>query len=193
MDAVRMQACVIGPAGQGQLRLSLRGPGDRHREVSVPAERIPAELRMPNREFVAVMHAEHFIGVEPAAQAWMEVQRQIRSILNTEWDPIRVADSVEDEYDIYIARLYAMLQRDDSSENIAQHPVDRTGKMEQEVALTGGRTTTGSSASETPSIVRPEHEGRSCTSFCVTWRRSNSMALPGFLESILPIETSFPI
>ena len=57
-----------------------------------------------------------FKRVEPAGAVWLDIQRQIGAVRNEHWDPIGVADSVADEYDIYIAGLYAMLKQGESSD-----------------------------------------------------------------------------
>ena len=36
---------------------------------------------------------------------WLTIQDQIRAVLNSDWDPIGVADIVDDEYDMYIAHI----------------------------------------------------------------------------------------
>jgi len=116
-----MQARVIGPGAHGHLKVAVQGPSDSTQDLDVLIERIPSEFRMPNCGFVAVVHWGEFIRVEPAGKAWLEVQRQIRAVLNEHWDPIGVADSVADEYDIYIAGLYSMLKQGDSTDSIASH------------------------------------------------------------------------
>ena len=64
--------------------------------------------------------------------------------------------------------------------------------MEQEIALTGGRTTTGVVRIGSTFIVRSVHERRSSTNSCVTWGRANLMALRDFLEWIVWVERFFP-
>lgn len=44
-------------------------------------------------------------------------------MLNAEWDPIGVADAVADEYDSYIAGIYALLRRAASPPELAEHLV----------------------------------------------------------------------
>jgi hypothetical protein len=56
-------------------------------------------------------------------------------VLNEDWDPIGVADSVADEYDSYIAGLYSMLKQDESSESIASH----LSTLESEMGMTVNR------------------------------------------------------
>lgn len=129
MNEVRMQARVIGPGARGQLKVAVHGPGGATKDIDVPIERIPSELRMPNCEFVAVVHLGEFSRVESAGKAWLEVQRQIRAVLNEDWDPIGVADSVDDEYDGYIAGLYSMLKQGDSSDSIASHLATLESRM----------------------------------------------------------------
>jgi hypothetical protein len=121
MNEVRMRARVIGPTGKGLLRVTVHGPGETATDLDVPIEQIPSECRMPNSEFVAVMRYGEFRRVESAGRAWLEIQRQIRAVLNDEWDPIGVADSVSDEYDGYIAGLHSMLMQGESSDSIASH------------------------------------------------------------------------
>ena len=75
------------------------------RIIDVPAHKLPPALRMPNSHFVAVFGGPDIIRVETAGPAWLEIQNQIRTVLNRDWDPIRVAGVVEDEYDIYIEEI----------------------------------------------------------------------------------------
>jgi hypothetical protein len=42
-------------------------------------------------------------------------------VLNREWDPIRVSEVVDDEYDAYIDELYRLLKRHASPDAIAAH------------------------------------------------------------------------
>ena len=121
MNEVRMRARVIGPTGKGLLRVTVCGPDDTGKDLDVPIEQIPSQCRMPNSEFVAVMRYGDFRGVDSAGKVWLEIQRQIRAVLNEDWDPIGVADSVADEYDGYIAGLHSMLMQGDSSARIATH------------------------------------------------------------------------
>jgi hypothetical protein len=68
MNEVRMQARVIGPGAHGHLTVAVQGPGDTTKDLDVPIERIPLEFRMPNCEFVAVVHFGEFRRFEPAAK-----------------------------------------------------------------------------------------------------------------------------
>jgi hypothetical protein len=136
MDEIRMQARVIGPGAHGSLKIRVEGAGDTSRDLDVPIERIPSQLRMPNSEFVAVVHLGEFRRVEPEGKAWLEVQRQIRAVLNEDWDPIGVADSVADEYDGYIAGLYSMLKQGASSDSIVRHLLT----LESQMGMTVNRT-----------------------------------------------------
>jgi hypothetical protein len=56
-------------------------------------------------------------------------------VLYEDWDPIGVADSVADEYDIYIAGLYGMLKQGESSDNIASH----LSTLESQMGMTVNR------------------------------------------------------
>jgi hypothetical protein len=89
--------------------------------VDVPVERVPTTLRSPNSHFVAVVEGRDFVRVEPEGLAWIEIQEQIRTVLNSDWDPIGVADAVDDEYDGYIGAIYSLLRRNESDEAIAKH------------------------------------------------------------------------
>ena len=53
--------------------------------------------------------------------AWRELHARIRVILNERWDPIGVADQVNDEYDGYIGGILTLLMRQASDETIARH------------------------------------------------------------------------
>jgi hypothetical protein len=87
----------------------------------VPADRLPAALRIPNSRFVAVVEGGELLRVEPAGRAWIEIQDRVRAVLNAHWDPIGVADAVADEYDGYIAGIHSMLLRGASPDELAAH------------------------------------------------------------------------
>ena len=76
---------------------------------------------MPNSEFVAVVNGRELVRVETAGRVWLTIQDQIRAVLNRDWDPIGVADIVEDEYDGYIGRIYSLLATDAGEQTIADH------------------------------------------------------------------------
>jgi len=76
---------------------------------------------MPNSEFVAVVKGRELVRVEPAGRIWLTIQDQIRAVLNRDWDPIGVADVVDDEYDIYIGHIYSLLATDAGEQAIADH------------------------------------------------------------------------
>jgi hypothetical protein len=84
-------------------------------------ERVPLSLRTPNSQFVAVVQGGDLLRVEVAGRAWLVIQDRVRGVLNTDWDPIGVADSVTDEYDGYIGVIYSMLRRGTSPEELAAH------------------------------------------------------------------------
>jgi hypothetical protein len=42
------------------------------------------------------------VRVEPAGRIWLTIQDQMRVVLNGDWDPIGLADIVDDEYDTYV-------------------------------------------------------------------------------------------
>ena len=116
----RLEAVVVGPGAPGWLKVMF-GRDSAKYVVDVPAERIPSSLRLPNSHFVAVVAGRAFVRVETAGQAWIEIQDQIRCVLNAAWDPIGVANSVDDEYDGYIAGIYSLLQSGASQEMLAKH------------------------------------------------------------------------
>lgn len=62
-----------------------------------------------------------FVRVESSGRAWIEIQNKIRDVLNQNWDPIGVADAVDDEYDSYIGGIYSLLQRNASVDDLAAH------------------------------------------------------------------------
>jgi hypothetical protein len=116
----RLEAVIVGPGAPGWLKVMF-GRGRNRYVIDVPVERIPSSLRLPNSRFVAVVAGRDFVRVETAGRAWLEIQAQIRSILNTVWDPIGVAQTVDDEYDDYIAGIYWLLQSGASEEMLAKH------------------------------------------------------------------------
>lgn len=113
MGEVRIPARTLGPSAPGFVRVALVAvhvPARRRLVVDVTAETLSPALRAPNAEFVAVVRGRDVLRVEPAGAVWIEIQDRIRPVLNTFWDPIRVTDVVEDEYDSYIAPIYALLR-----------------------------------------------------------------------------------
>ena len=116
----RLEAVVVGPGKPGQLRVGL-GCGEHRFVTDVPFDLLPPSLRMPNSEFVAVVNGRDLVRVEPAGRTWLTIQDQIRTVLNRDWDPIGVADTVDDEYDGYIGEIYALLATDAAEQIIADH------------------------------------------------------------------------
>ena len=116
----RLEAVVLGPGRPGQLRVAL-GRGEHKFVADVPSELLQPSLRMPNSEFVAVVNGRELVRIEPAGRIWLTIQDQIRAVLNGDWDPIGVADIVDDEYDSYIGQIYSLLATDSSEQAIADH------------------------------------------------------------------------
>jgi hypothetical protein len=116
----RLEAVVLGPGRAGHVKVALdRGL---HQFVTdVPFELIQPSLRMPNSEFVAVVNGRQLVRIEPAGRIWLTIQDQIRAVLNSDWDPIGVADIVDDEYDMYIGQIYSLLAIDSAEQIIADH------------------------------------------------------------------------
>jgi hypothetical protein len=82
---------------------------------------IPSDLRMPNSAFLAVMNGASFVGVENFDQNLIDKHDRIRTILNTEWDPIGVGHAVDDEYDSYISEILDLLENGTSAARLADH------------------------------------------------------------------------
>ncbi len=120
MSERRLEATVIGPGASGWLKVSI-GRGHGQFVADVPVDRLPMSLRLPNSRFVAVVEGRELVRVESAGGTWLEIQDQIRSVLNGSWDPIGVADEVSDEYDGYIGALYGLLQRESADDPIVEH------------------------------------------------------------------------
>jgi hypothetical protein len=116
----RLEAVVIGPGKPGQVRVAL-GRGGRNFVADVPFDLLQPALRMPNSEFVAVVSGRDIVRVEPAGRVWLTIQDQIRVVLNGDWDPIGVADIVDDEYDMYIAQIHSLLATNSTEQTIADH------------------------------------------------------------------------
>jgi hypothetical protein len=76
---------------------------------------------MPNASFVAEVEAGEVVGAAAAGPEWLFVQDEIRRVLNADWDPIGIADEVQDEYDFYIDGLYRLIQAGSAEEVIAEH------------------------------------------------------------------------
>ena len=70
---------------------------------------------------MAVVNGRDLVRVEPAGRAWLTIQNQIRNVLNSDWDPIGVADIVEDEYDMYIGHIYSLLIKNTSEQDLAEY------------------------------------------------------------------------
>ena len=111
---------MIGPGMSGKLRLRL-GRGGKQFVSEVPAELLQPSLRKPNSQFVAVVRGRDFVRTEPAGRIWLTIQDQIRIVLNTAWDPIGVADIVDDGYDMYIGHIYSLLSTKGGEQAIADH------------------------------------------------------------------------
>ena len=120
MGERRLEAKVIGPGASGLLKVSI-GRGRGQFVADVPVTRLPDSLRSPNSQFVAVVVGRELVRVEQAGDAWLEIQQQIRSVLNEAWDPIGVAADAPDEYDSYIGGLYGLLQRETVDDVIVAH------------------------------------------------------------------------
>jgi hypothetical protein len=76
---------------------------------------------LPNSEFVAVVNGRDLVRVEPAGNAWPIIQNQIRDVLNSDWDPIGVADIVGDEYDMYIGHVHSLPAKRASEKDISDY------------------------------------------------------------------------
>jgi hypothetical protein len=126
---IKLEAVVKGPGKAGQLRVAL-GRGQDQFVADVPSDLLQPPLRMPNSEFVAVVNGRDFVRVEAAGRLWLAIQDQIRPVLRN-WDPIGVADIVDNEYDMYIGQIYSLLATGSSEQAIADYllwvEVDRMG------------------------------------------------------------------
>jgi hypothetical protein len=121
MSERRLEAMVIGPGKPGHLKVAL-GREQGQFVVDVPFETLQPSLRLPNSYFVAVVKGRELVRVEPAGRIWITIQDEIRSVLNTDWDPIGVVgDGINDEYDMYIGRIYSLLMNGASDQAIAEH------------------------------------------------------------------------
>jgi len=114
----RIESVVIGPGAKGLLKVSV-GSGENRFVVDAPTERIPPHLRVPNARFVSVVEGRTIVRVDPSGDAWLKIQDLMRAVLNREWVPIGVADMVDDEYDGYIAALYASVRGHATESQIA--------------------------------------------------------------------------
>jgi len=116
----RLEAVVLGPGLPGQVKVTL-GRGQQQFVADVPVELLDPSLRLPNSEFVAVVNGRHLVRVEPAGNAWLIIQNQIRNVLNSDWDPIGVVDIVGDEYDMYIGHIHSLLAKHASEKDISDY------------------------------------------------------------------------
>jgi hypothetical protein len=70
---------------------------------------------------VAVVEGSELARVETAGREWIEIQNQIRTVLNAAWDRIGIAADADDEYDGYLTAIYDLLQAGASEEILAKH------------------------------------------------------------------------
>jgi hypothetical protein len=120
MSERRIEAVVLGPGPAGFLKVVF-GRDSQQFVADVPAGRLPASLRLPNSEFVAVVDGRELVRVESEGQAWLEIQHRIRTVLNHDWDPIGIAKGFPDEYDAYIVGIFSLLRNHASTDAIAEH------------------------------------------------------------------------
>ncbi len=116
----RLEATVLGPGQPGYVKVTL-GCGQQQFVADVAVELLPSSLRMPNSDFVAIVKGRDVVRVEPAGRAWLNIRKQIRDVLNRDWDPIGIANEVTDEYDMYIGHIYSLLSKSSSEKEIAEY------------------------------------------------------------------------
>lgn len=116
----RLEAVVIGPGRPGYLQVAL-GRGQNQFVAEIAATLLQPSLRLPNSEFVAIVKGRELVSIEPAGRAWLSIQDLIRRVLNSDWDPIGVADMVDDEYDMYIGHIYSLLAADAADQEVADY------------------------------------------------------------------------
>lgn len=97
------------------------GRGQHQFVADVPVELLHPSLRLPNSEFVAVVNGRDLVRVEPAGRVWLTIHNQIREVLNSDRDPIGVADIVDDEYDMYIGHIHSLLIKGAREQEIAEY------------------------------------------------------------------------
>ena len=111
--------------------------------IDLPIEMVPVSLRLPNSAFVGLLDGRELVRIEAAGESWLQIQDQVREVLNREWDPIGVAEVVDDEYDDYIEELYRLVKGEAPEEEI----MDRLRSIEVE------RMELRASAAETLRVV----------------------------------------
>jgi hypothetical protein len=121
VSGVRRRVTIVGPGARGFVRASYQLGPDEKVFIDVPSEHLPPNLRLPNATFVALVIGRELVRVEIDGEAWLEIQERVRDVLNQQWDPIGVADVVEDEYDGYIGEIYALLKSGSSEAELAEH------------------------------------------------------------------------
>ena len=119
----RMRVRIIGPGRSGFLKIELLPISERgsSRVIDVAASNISPDLHPPNSLFVAAVRRGEFLRVEEHGELWLDIQEKIRTVLNSSWDPIRVAGVVDDEYEHYIGPLYELLITHVPDADIADH------------------------------------------------------------------------
>lgn len=121
MSGIRRRVTIVGPGAKGFVRASYLLEPDETVTIDVPSEHLPSNLRLPNSTFVALIVGRDLVRVETDGEAWLDIQDKVRDVLNQQWDPIGVADIVEDEYDAYIGEIYQLLKSDSTEATITGH------------------------------------------------------------------------
>jgi hypothetical protein len=80
-----------------------------------------ADLVVKDEIKIACPHVLRRVQFDPDGEAWLTIQDRIRPVLNESWDPLRFNGLVPDEYDGYIAGVYALLRRHASASEISDH------------------------------------------------------------------------
>jgi hypothetical protein len=113
-----LEAVVLGPGKPGQLKVAI-GLGQHRFVDDIPFELLPPSLRTPNSEFVAIVNGRTLVAIEPTGRVRLTIYDQIRVVLNRDWDPIGVANEVDDEYDGYIGDVCSLLATNAAEQAIA--------------------------------------------------------------------------
>jgi hypothetical protein len=135
MSGIRRRVTIIGPGASGFVRATYRLEPDETVTIDVPSDNLPPDLQLPNAMCIGLIVGRDLVRVEADGEAWLQIQDKIREALNQEWDPINVADIVEDEYDGYIGEIYGLLKSGASEAGIAEHLRSiEAGKMELRIS-----------------------------------------------------------
>jgi hypothetical protein len=118
---------VVGPVKGGGLEVVDNRRPTRPRQYFITAATVPEEFRIQGAEFIVRTtpvtgpHSVYHVRFDPDGESWFMIRDRIRLVLNRSWDPMGCNGCIDDEYDGYVADLYAMLIHHRNAEDIADY------------------------------------------------------------------------